>query len=58
MSNEKQEPTEIDEQSLEQAVGGALSTNNKATVYNSDQKKMAKQDDGFVPDLPTLPVFR
>ena len=35
-----------------------LSTNNKATVYNPADKKMAKQADGFVPDFPTQPVFR
>jgi hypothetical protein len=64
MSNEKQQPTEIDETSLEQAVGGlnftkpGLATNNKALKYNPDQGKMAEQDNGYVPDLPDQPVFR
>ncbi len=64
MSNDRQQPTEIDETSLEQAVGGlsvarsGLATNNKALKYNPDQGKMAEQDNGYVPDLPDQPVFR
>ena len=61
MTNDKQQPTEIDESSLEQAVGGlsiarsGLATNNKALKYNPDQGKTAPQDYGFVPDLPDPP---